>query len=334
MDNAGSEEDAVRFRLNLPLVIYPEGSLREMRLVNYERDGRRHLGFMMGEEIVDLESCMDGASAKAITQITDLVDPRIYETVKRAYERAGDSSRVRGVDAAKVRILPPVEHPTSVFWIDGNFPVHNLWEEYGLPLPTDWSKWLPAMYMRPPTSIVGHEGTVRIPESVDKVWASAEVGLVAGRRSKWIDLKDAGDHILGYTVAIDMASDVPHIGGRRVDQGNDKNWIGLYGKWLDDLSPIGPCLVPKEYMNVDDARVTLRVNGETMQDFSTRDRFFSMEEILYTASNLMTINPGDIFASGSGKRKPFVLRDGDIVEAEVAGIGLLRVRMDMKKGRR
>jgi len=267
--------------------------------------------------------------------MTDLVDAHAYALVKRAYELARSGSpKVERLDASRVRILPPIASPTNVFWIDGNYPVHNLWEEYGLPLPEDWSKWLPAMYLRPATSIIGHEGAVRIPESVDKVWASAEVALVAGKRAKWIDLTEAADSILGYTVALDMASEVPHIDGRRIDQGNDKNWISLYGKWLDDLSPIGPCLVPKEFIDIDNTRVTLKVNGELMQDFSTSDRFFSMEEIVYTAANLMTVNPGDVFATGSGRRKPFVLKDGDVVEAEVGGIGLLRVSMDMKKGRK
>jgi 2-keto-4-pentenoate hydratase/2-oxohepta-3-ene-1,7-dioic acid hydratase in catechol pathway len=306
-----------------------------VRIVNYAAEGQPRLGFMMGGEIVDLESCMGRSPSRVPKQVTDMVDPQTYAIVKRAYEVARSGSReARRLDASKVRVLPPVDKPTNVFWIDGNFPVHNLWEENGLPLPKDWSEWLPAMYLRPSTSVIGHEDTVRIPEFVDKVWASAEVALVAGKKAKWIDLAQAGESILGYTVVLDMASDVPNISGRRIDQGNDKNWIGLYGKWLDDLSPIGPCLVPKEYIDVDNTRVALKVNGELMQDFSTADRFFSMEEILYTAANLMTVNPGDIFASGSGRRKPFVLKDGDVIEAEVGGIGLLRVRMDMKKGRR
>jgi len=306
-----------------------------VRIVNYATANGPRLGFLVDGAIVDLEASLGGTQPEMVTRVTDLVDPRAYALVRRAYERIRSGSlNVESLDATKAHLLPPVENPSKVFWIDGNYPVHNLFEENGLPLPTDWSKWLPTMYLRPPSSILGHEATVQIPEFVDKVWASAEVGLVAGKRARSIDLNEAGDSILGYTVALDMASDVPQIGGRRIDQGNDKSWIGLYGKWLDDLSPIGPCLVPREFIDIDNARVTLKVNGVRMQDFSTSDRFFSMEEILYTAASLMTVNPGDIFATGSGRRTPFVLKDGDVVEAEVEGIGLLRVRVDMKKGRR
>ncbi|MDA4122462.1 MAG: fumarylacetoacetate hydrolase family protein [Thaumarchaeota archaeon] len=306
-----------------------------MRIVSYSAGGAARLGFLEGMEVVDLESCLDRSHPHMITRVTELVDPHIYGMVKQAYEQVkGGSDKLKRIEATKVKILPPVENPSKVFWLDGNYPVHNLWEEFGLALPSDWSKWLPAMFLRPSSSAVGHESTIMIPEFVDKVWCSAEVGLVAGKTSKWIDLNEASEHILGYTVTIDMASEVPQINGRRIDQGNDKSWFSLYGKWLDDLSPIGPCFVPKEFIDIDNTRITLKVNGEIMQDFSTRDRFFSMEEILYTASSLMTINPGDIFATGSSKRKPFNLRDGDLIEAEVDGIGLLRVHMDMKKGRK
>jgi 2-keto-4-pentenoate hydratase/2-oxohepta-3-ene-1,7-dioic acid hydratase in catechol pathway len=306
-----------------------------MKIVNYLADGIARIGFLVDDRVIDLEVCAEQiADTNARTlevqslpnAIVDLGDPGKLSIAREAYRYAEEhSSAGRGL--SETELLSPVERPSNVFWIDGNYPIHNLWEDKKLPLPTDFSDYAPAMYLRPSSSVIGHGGTMLLPEFVEKAWASAELGLVVGKEGRHVRSEDAAEYILGYTVAIDGGSDMTTIHGRKVDVDESDNFGSMYGKYLDTISPIGPCLVPRDDIDIRNLRITLQVNGQIMQDFSTKEMFFSMEDIIETASSITTLRPGDVFDTGSHGRKPFTLKNGDVVEAEIEKIGKLRVHI-------
>jgi 2-keto-4-pentenoate hydratase/2-oxohepta-3-ene-1,7-dioic acid hydratase in catechol pathway len=152
----------------------------------------------------------------------------------------------------------------------------------------------------------------------------AELGLIIGLGGKDIDKADALRHVFGYTVINDVsARDLQSL-----------HFQFFKGKSLDDFCPMGPVVVTAdEFGDPQNKRLLCRVNGVTKQDGNTADMIFTVDVIVESLSSSMTIEPGDIIATGTpegvgfGRTPPEFLRHGDIVEAEVEGIGTLRNRV-------
>ncbi|MCQ4344899.1 MAG: fumarylacetoacetate hydrolase family protein, partial [Sulfolobaceae archaeon] len=150
-----------------------------------------------------------------------------------------------------------------------------------------------------------------------------EIGIVMGKRGKYIPKEKAWDYIFGFTVLNDVSyrdyqfPGIPQLG---------LNWV--LGKDLDTGLPIGPWVVPKDEVKLP-LRITTRLNGEVVQDGTTDDMIFSMEELVHYASQGITLRPGDVIATGTpagvaeftGRK---YLRHGDVIEVEVTDIGILR----------
>jgi 2-keto-4-pentenoate hydratase/2-oxohepta-3-ene-1,7-dioic acid hydratase in catechol pathway len=149
----------------------------------------------------------------------------------------------------------------------------------------------------------------------------AELGVVLGVNGKNIPRARSLEHVFGYTVLNDVsARDVQH---------RHKQWFK--GKSLDGFCPMGPCIVTADaFGDPQRKRISLRVNGETRQDASTGDMIFPVDVIIETLSRGMTLEAGDIIATGTpegvglGRTPPTYLDDGDVVETEIEGIGTLR----------
>ena len=156
----------------------------------------------------------------------------------------------------------------------------------------------------------------------------AELGVIVGAGGKNIKRGAALDHVFGYTIINDITA--------RDLQFGHKQWFK--GKSLDGFCPMGPVVVTSdEFGDPQSKRITLRVNGETRQDVTTRDMLFPVNIILESLSQGMTIEAGDIIATGTpegvglGRTPPEYLNDGDVVETEIEGIGMLRNRIVQEK---
>ena len=164
--------------------------------------------------------------------------------------------------------------------------------------------------------------------ATDQVDYEAELGVIVGAGGKNIPRDAALDHVFGYTVINDVSA--------RDLQFGHKQWFK--GKSLDGFCPMGPVVVTAdEFGDPQKKRITLRVNGETRQDATTGDMIFPVDVILEYLSQGMTIEPGDIIATGTpegvglGRTPPEYLKDGDVVETEIEGIGMLRTASSLKK---
>lgn len=183
----------------------------------------------------------------------------------------------------------------------------------------------PVFFTKAPTTVNGPFDDIPVDRSVTtQVDWEAELGVIIGVGGTNIERSTALAHVFGYTVINDVTA--------RDLQARHLQWFK--GKSLNGFAPMGPCVVTAdEFGSPSGKRISLRVNGITKQDANTRDMIFPVETIIETLSHGLTLEPGDIISSGTpegvgmGRTPPEFLNDGDIVEAEVEGIGTLRNRI-------
>jgi 2-keto-4-pentenoate hydratase/2-oxohepta-3-ene-1,7-dioic acid hydratase in catechol pathway len=181
---------------------------------------------------------------------------------------------------------------------------------------------VPLFFTKAPTTVNGPYDVVPWdPSATEQVDYEAELGVIVGVGGKNIHRARALDHVFGYTVINDVSA--------RDVQFRHKQWFK--GKSLDGFCPMGPMVVTAdEFGSPQNKRLRLRVNGETRQDATTADMIFPVDAMLEFLSQGMTLEPGDIIATGTpegvglGRIPPKYLEDGDVVETEIEGIGLLR----------
>jgi 2-keto-4-pentenoate hydratase/2-oxohepta-3-ene-1,7-dioic acid hydratase in catechol pathway len=184
----------------------------------------------------------------------------------------------------------------------------------------------PVWFTKATTSIVGPEEDVVVdPALTSQLDWEVELAVVLRRGGRKIPASRALDHVLGYTVLNDLSA-------RDVQFARGGQWF--YGKSLDGLCPVGPVLVTSEEIpDPQDLELWLRVNGQVRQHGFTRDMIFSVAQAIEDLSRGITLLAGDVIATGTpagmgfGQNPPVFLRHGDVVEAEISRIGVLRNRI-------
>jgi 2-keto-4-pentenoate hydratase/2-oxohepta-3-ene-1,7-dioic acid hydratase in catechol pathway len=255
---------------------------------------------------------------------------RAAQAVLRAAARCleGKSWRARARDAVArplgtVRFLSPIPRPAkNIFCVGRNYAEHA--RERGAEVPT-----VPVFFTKPPSAVVGHEAGVIAWPVTQSLDYEVELAVVVGRRGRNIPRARASDYVFGYTILNDITA--------RDLQKTHSQWFK--GKGLDTFAPVGPWIVHKSALPDPHAlRISLRVNGEVRQEATTADMVFKIGELIEVLSAGMTLEPGDILATGtpSGVGAGFVpprwLKVGDVIEAEVEGIGVLRNRIVAPRG--
>jgi 2-keto-4-pentenoate hydratase/2-oxohepta-3-ene-1,7-dioic acid hydratase in catechol pathway len=204
---------------------------------------------------------------------------------------------------SELTLLPPV-HPTKIICVGRNYVAHA--EEHEVEVPE-----IPLIFLKPPSSLIGHEASIVLPPQSMQVEHEAELAVVIGKRGRWISPEEAADHILGYTIANDVTA--------RDLQRQDGQWTR--GKGFDTFCPLGPWL--ETDFNPADSLITCMVNGETRQMASTRDMVFNVQKIIAFSSSIMTLEPGDILLTGTPAGVG-QLQAEDLIEITIEGVGTLR----------
>ncbi len=228
-------------------------------------------------------------------------------------------------ELAEIRLLAPIPRPEkNVFCVGRNYKEHveegfrARGQETKLPVAAQF-------FTKPRTAIIGPDDPVPLdPKVTSALDYEVELGVIIGKTGKNIPRSAALEHVFGYTVINDVtARDLQ----RRHDQ-----WFK--GKGLDGSCPIGPVVVHKSRISDPQGlNITLRINGETRQNSNTRHMIFDLGTIIEQLSLGMTLEAGDIIATGTpsgvgfAMTPPGLLKDGDLIEAEVEGIGVLRNRV-------
>ena len=201
-----------------------------------------------------------------------------------------------------------------VFCIGLNYYDHA--EEMGMAIPE-----YPILFMKA-CDVTGPNDPIIIPKGAQKTDWECELGIVIGSRALHVSEEDALDHVAGYCVANDVSERTFQL-----------DWGGQWvkGKSSDSFAPIGPYLVTKETVaDPHNLSVSLRVNDQQMQSGNTRTMIFSVQKIIAHVSQCVTLHPGDLIMTGTppgvgvGRKPPQFLKPGDVVTAEIEGLGVMR----------
>jgi len=312
-----------------------------MRLVTFIVVGAQRLGAILGDRtVVDLPLAYRSYIAQGGTStppfavfpsdmigLLDAAEPSLAaarETLAFAAERASRGKLDTGPDGEKlsyeldaVRLAPPVPRPGKLMCVG-----HNYRSLYRQGEPDDA---FPRCWLAAQSSMIAHGEPIVRPRNVTELDYEVELAVVIGKRGKHIGREHALDYVAGYTVANDLM-DVALL--RRENETRTR----CLQKSLDTFSPMGPWLVTKDEIdNPDDLDLELRVNGEVRQRSNTSQMVCDVQGAIAYLSQ-MTLEPGDIISTGTpagcAHMRPdpnaFYLRPGDVVEAEVQRIGILR----------
>ncbi|MES4909390.1 MULTISPECIES: fumarylacetoacetate hydrolase family protein [unclassified Streptomyces] len=244
------------------------------------------------------------------------LDPDTLRELGARLER--EATGLPAVDPAAERVGPPVRPGGHLLSIGLNYRVHAA--EAGLPLPDE-----PIVSSKAPSTLVGPHDDLLLPPGGEKTDWEVELAVVIGRRAQYLpDRAAAPAHVAGFATGNDLSerSWLLERGGQ---------WVK--GKSFESFSPLGPYLVtPDEAGDPQRLRLTCRVNGRLMQDGSTADMVFDVAHLVWYLSQFMVLHPGDVVLTGTpggvalGRPDQPYLRAGDVVEAEVAGLGAHRQR--------
>lgn len=269
-----------------------------MKLIRFGPPGHEQPGIWKENKIVDLRAIYP--------EIPDIGEP---------FFRDGWIEKLAGLEAdgqsMDVRLGAPVCRPEKIICLGKNYAEHA--KEGGFDMPE-----APLLFCKTPNALNGPFDPILMPISSDQIDWEVELAVVIGKKGVRIPQDRASDYIVGYTVMNDVS-------GRRAQFAHSQ-WFR--GKSFDTFAPLGPALVtPDEVGDVQNLRLTAAVNGEVMQDGTTRDMIFSIEEIISDLSQDITLVPGDIISTGTPagvgifRDPPVVLNEGDEVECWIEKIG-------------
>ncbi len=284
-----------------------------MKIITFKKNGaardRYRIGALVSDgELVDLTSLVSDKDLTAtdILKCLDL-ESDFLEKAKKVVETDD------AINRNEVEICAPVPRPGKIICIGLNYRDHA--EESGMAIPKS-----PVIFSKFPTCVIGPNQPIIIPQGSVETDYEAEFAFIIGRHACNVRLEDAMKYVFGYTNFNDVSA--------RDFQFADGQW--QRGKSCDTFAPMGECVVTvEEIPDPQDLSIKLRLNGETMQDSSTSQMIFGVAELVAFLSRYITLEPGDVIATGTppgvgfARKPPVYLKDGDVVEVEVEGLGVL-----------
>jgi 2-keto-4-pentenoate hydratase/2-oxohepta-3-ene-1,7-dioic acid hydratase in catechol pathway len=272
-----------------------------MKLISFDGESGVQVGIVEGDEVL------------VITDAAWTGGPTLRAMIERGELAAAKAHAKTRIALVGLKFLPPVSDPPRIWCVGVNYHEHRI--ETGRD-PTGQ----PTIFTRTPQSQVGHGVAMAVPAVSERMDYEAEIAVVIGKPGRNIAKADAFDHVAGYSCYNDVSI--------RDWQRHTTQWIP--GKNFEGLGAFGPWLVtPDEMPASERMRVIARLNGQVVQDAVAADMIFSISEIIAYLSTFTTLLPGDVIATGTpggvgAKRTPPLwMKAGDVVEIEVAGVGVL-----------
>ncbi|WP_253183299.1 fumarylacetoacetate hydrolase family protein [Sphingobium phenoxybenzoativorans] len=215
-----------------------------------------------------------------------------------------------------VRLLPPIRRPGKICCIGLNYADHVA--ESNMDSPSD-QLW----FSKPATAVIGPNDNIRLPRVSEQLDYEAELVVVIGKVCRYANTEEARAAIFGYCVGNDVS----------VRDWQFRTSQFMLGKSFDSHAPHGPCIATANEIDVSNLHIQCRVNGETRQSSNTQQLIFDPIEQIQHLSQVMTLEPGDLLFTGTpsgvgaGFKPPRWLREGDVVETEISGIGAMSNRV-------
>lgn len=271
-----------------------------MKLIRYGKPGQEKPGVEYNGVRYDVSNLIDDYdenffATEGLKKLQSLFDPL-------AAIQISDSERLGC----------PVSRPGKIICIGLNYRKHAI--ESGMDIPKE-----PVVFFKATSSIIGPNDTIVIPKNSKKTDWEVELAVVIGKRANYINEEDALDYVAGYTLHNDVSE-------REFQLEKGGQWVK--GKSCDTFAPLGPYLVTKdEISDPNNLRLWLKVNGNLLQDGNTDDFIFNIQKVVSYLSQFMSLLPGDIISTGTpegvgvGFKPPIYLKDGDVIELGINGLG-------------
>ena len=212
-----------------------------------------------------------------------------------------------------IRLGPPLSRPSKIVCVGLNYAKHAA--ESGMDIPEE-----PVLFFKASSAIVGPNDPIIIPKNSEKTDWEVELAVVIGKKASYVSEEDALNHVAGYVLHNDVSE-------RAFQLERSGQWVK--GKSCDTFAPIGPFIAtPDEIGDPNNLNLWLKLNGEEMQNSSTSDFIFNIQHVVSYISQFMTLLPGDIISTGTpfgvglGLTPPRYLKEGDVVELGIEGLGV------------
>ncbi|MDW8082949.1 MAG: fumarylacetoacetate hydrolase family protein [Sulfolobales archaeon] len=306
-----------------------------MKFATYRAENTRRLGALVSERLIDLGRAYlllyNSTPPDVLVDMKKLIESdfrglKIAEVVVSEVlkELSSESKLAKLIereaihDPEAVAFEPPIPNPSKILCMAVNYWSHA--RETNTEPPE-----VPYLFVKLPGTLTGHRAVVTIPRGAKRADYEVELAVVIGRRGKYVSRSEAMNYVFGYTILNDVSirerqaplPKSPRLGLR---------W--LPGKNFDTSAPLGPVVVTKdEIPDPHNLKLGMRVSGEVRQDSTTSDMVFKVPEIIEAVSDGLTVEPGDIIATGTpsgvGLGSGKYLKHGDVMEAWIEDIGVL-----------
>lgn len=243
-------------------------------------------------------------------------------TVNTVAKLLAQESACPSLSLSDVKVMAPIPRPRkNIFCIGKNYAAHAMEFDKTKDASVSVPKH-PVIFTKPPTTVIGPGDLINShPTVTHELDYEVELAVVIGRKGTYIPKEQAFDYVFGYTIMNDVTA--------RDLQKLHLQWHR--GKSLDTFAPMGPYLVHKSAVaNPENLPISLKVNGEIRQNSNTNDFIFKIADLIATLSLGVTLEPGDIIATGTpagvgaAMNPPHFLKKGDVMELEIGGIGILK----------
>jgi 2-keto-4-pentenoate hydratase/2-oxohepta-3-ene-1,7-dioic acid hydratase in catechol pathway len=211
------------------------------------------------------------------------------------------------------RLGSPLFRPSKIVCVGLNYAKHA--KESGMDVPEE-----PVLFFKASSAIIGPYDSITIPKGSEKSDWEVELAVVIGNKASYVSEKDALSHIAGYVLHNDVSE-------RSYQLERSGQWVK--GKSCDTFAPIGPFIAtPDEIGDPNNLNLWLKLNGEEMQNSNTSDFIFNIQQVVSYISQFMTLLPGDIISTGTpfgvglGLNPPRYLKEGDVIELGIDGLGI------------
>lgn len=282
-----------------------------MKLITFAHQGSTRIGALVtrnGEDrVVDLTVSTPSLPGDMIALLAG-------GTAALGAASAATNAATAAIPLRDVRLLAPIPRPGKIICIGLNYRDHA--RETGQPIPQ-----YPIVFSKYANTVIAHGDNIVLPRVTDQVDYEAELGFVIGKRARYVKAAEALDYVAGYLPINDVSA--------RDYQTRISQWT--MGKTFDTFAPMGPALITRdEVPDAGNLRISLTINGETLQDSNTNELIFGIPQLVEALSEVMTLEPGDVVSTGTppgvgmARKPPVFLKPGDVCEVEVEGLGVLR----------
>jgi len=280
-----------------------------MKLVSFLYAGSHRIGCSVDDNIIDLSIAApslpnDMLSLLALGQ----------QGLKKAEEAIKNAGSEASIPSESITFLPLIARPPKIICIGRNYAAHAI--EGGAKPPK-----YPEIFYRGSTSLIAHNAPIIRPKCSQKLDYEGELVAIIGNKARHISRENALKYIAGYSIFNDATL--------RDYQGKSSQWT--IGKNFDNTGAFGPVFVSADELpaGAQGLKIQTRLNGEVMQDANTNDFIFPIDDLVAKLSECMTLEPGDVIVTGTPagvgyvRKPPVYMKDGDVCEVEIEGIGVL-----------